>query len=224
MVGDSARAHASLEQASLELGVIGNCAIAALIDEAATVSWLCLPRLDGEPVFNELVGGEGRFSVELNGYAESHQNYIRNTGVLETILRSEDGSAVKVTDFAPRFFDRGRLFRPASIVRRIEPVGGMPTIKIDLNPQRARGSETMPSERGVSHIRYKDPEAGFRITTDAPMSYVLDGRAFVLDSPISFILGPDESLSDNIAVIAHDWLERTVEHWRGWSRRLGTPA
>ena len=34
---------------SLELGVIGNCEIAALVDESARIVWACLPRLDGDP-------------------------------------------------------------------------------------------------------------------------------------------------------------------------------
>ena len=67
---------------SLELGVIGNETVAALIDENATISWLCLPRLDGEPVFNSLLGGCGDFSVELAGKASSTQEYLRNTAIL----------------------------------------------------------------------------------------------------------------------------------------------
>ena len=53
---------------SLELGVIGNQTVAALIDDTACINWLCLPRLDGEPVFNSLVGGCGDFTIELEGY------------------------------------------------------------------------------------------------------------------------------------------------------------
>ena len=36
---------------SLNLGVIGNCAFTALIDERARIVWCCLPRFDGDPVF-----------------------------------------------------------------------------------------------------------------------------------------------------------------------------
>ena len=36
---------------NLELGVIGNCAIAALVDPSGTIVWSCFPRLDGDPVF-----------------------------------------------------------------------------------------------------------------------------------------------------------------------------
>ncbi len=208
---------------TLQQGIIGNGTVAALIDPEGGMSWLCLPRLDGEPVFNALLGGGGRFSVELEGMATATQTYDRNTAILETVLEAENGSAVKVIDFAPRFVDRGRLFRPASVVRRIEPICGMPMVRVHLSADTASGAKGMPARRGVSHVSFLDETCGFRVTTDAPLSYIMDGRSFVLDRPRSFILGPDESLSDAVGVMAQDWLERTGEQWRDWSRRLATP-
>ncbi len=208
---------------TLEQGIVGNGTIAGLIDETARYSWLCLPRFDGEPVFNELLGGKGGFSVNLRGFTASTQTYVRNTAILETILEAKDGSAIRVTDFAPRFVDKGRIFRPASVVRSITPLRGMPTVSISLAASNERGASEIPMVRGVSHIRFKDPQCGFRVTTDAPVSYVIDEREFVLDREIHFILGPDEPLSDNVSVMAHDWLERTRSQWKDWARRLATP-
>jgi hypothetical protein len=208
---------------SLELGIIGNGTIAGLIGELGEVTWLCLPRLDGEPVFNSLVGGSGEFSVELVGQCRARQRYIHNTAVLETELEAEDGSAILITDFAPRFMDKGRMFRPASMVRRIQPVRGMPRIRITLQASCQEGACDMPLRRGVSHVSFLDDEAGFRITTDAPLSYVMDQREFVLDHALAFLLGPDESLSDAVGAMALDWQERTCEHWVSWTRRLATP-
>ena len=208
---------------TLELGSIGNGTVAALIDPNASIQWMCLPRLDGEPVFNALLGGGGAFSVTLADQVEAKQTYVRNTAVIETVLTSADGSAIRITDFAPRFPARGRLFRPASIVRRITPLAGMPRITVNLKAETERGGRTILRRRGVSHIRFPDQEFDFRVTTDAPVSYVMDDREFVLDQEISFILGPDESLSDNPDSIASDWLQRTLHNWQEWSRRLATP-
>lgn len=36
---------------SLELGLIGNSQIGALIDKQGEIVWCCLPRFDGDPVF-----------------------------------------------------------------------------------------------------------------------------------------------------------------------------
>ncbi len=208
---------------SLELGVIGNGTIAALIDEQAVVNWLCLPRLDGDPVFDALVGGAGRFSVSLGDCVAARQSYNRNTAVLETVLEARDGSAILITDFAPRFVDRGRLFRPASIVRKVTPLKGLPHVKVAIRATAGCGERRMPPRRGVSHITFVDGEAGFRVTTDAPISFVVEEREFVLDREMNFILGPDESLSDAVGVMVQDWLKRTIDQWRDWSRRLGTP-
>ncbi|MEM9740673.1 MAG: glycoside hydrolase family 15 protein [Pseudomonadota bacterium] len=208
---------------SLELGILGNGTVAALVDHNASISWMCLPRLDGEPVFNALLGGQGAFSVRLDGLTATTQAYIKNTAVLQTILEAADGSRVQVTDFAPRFEDRGRMFRPASIVRIIEPLNGMPKITVSIRAQTGHGAKTMPMRRGVTHIGFQDETCGFRVTTNAPISYVTDEREFVLDGPISFVLGPDESLSDNPVDMAASWLQRTRNNWMDWSRRLATP-
>ena len=43
----------------MNYGVIGNCQVAALIDEQARMVWACLPRPDGDPVFSALLQKEG---------------------------------------------------------------------------------------------------------------------------------------------------------------------
>jgi hypothetical protein len=41
---------------NLDLGLIGNCSISALIDREARIVWCCLPRFDGDPIFHALLG------------------------------------------------------------------------------------------------------------------------------------------------------------------------
>ena len=40
----------------MDLGVIGNCAVAALVSREGAINWFCLPRFDGDPVFHSLMG------------------------------------------------------------------------------------------------------------------------------------------------------------------------
>ncbi|HMF06017.1 MAG TPA: trehalase-like domain-containing protein, partial [Methylocella sp.] len=69
----------------LELGVVGNCSFAALIDRNASVVWYSVPRFDGDPVFHSLLGapkgaeGEGVFAIEIEDYIQSEQHYASNT-------------------------------------------------------------------------------------------------------------------------------------------------
>ena len=44
---------------TLDLGLIGNCHIGALIDGTAEIVWCCLPRFDGDPVFCSLLREHG---------------------------------------------------------------------------------------------------------------------------------------------------------------------
>ena len=59
---------------NLNIGIIGNCGIAALIDNKASIVWCCLPRFDKDAVFHSLLGspkeapGEGTFSVTLDDF------------------------------------------------------------------------------------------------------------------------------------------------------------
>ena len=65
---------------------------------------------------------------------------MRNTAIVTTILRDRHGGAVRVTDFAPRFYQFGRTFRPPQLIRIIEPVAGLPRITIRFRPTHDYGA------------------------------------------------------------------------------------
>jgi hypothetical protein len=41
--------------ASLDLALIGNCTVGALVDNRASLVWCCMPRFDSAPVFDALL-------------------------------------------------------------------------------------------------------------------------------------------------------------------------
>jgi hypothetical protein len=90
--------------------VVGNCAISALIDPHGRMVWCCLPRFDGDPVFNALLGGEGAeqgsFAIEIENLAEAHQHYEPNTAVLTTELWDHDGNGIAITGIGTLNFIR----------------------------------------------------------------------------------------------------------------------
>jgi GH15 family glucan-1,4-alpha-glucosidase len=207
----------------LNMGIVGNGTIAGLINSGGDYQWLCLPRFDGEPVFNQLLGGGGQFSVWMDGLTSRSQSYDSNTSILRTRLEADDGAIMEIIDFAPRFENRGRVFRPAAIVRRFHIVAGTPRVRITLTPQTDWGARRLPSVRGVNHIRFTDGELAFRVTTDAPVSYIMSGTSFLLEQDVSFILGADATLTDTVDVITLDWEDRTRKYWTKWSRNLAVP-
>jgi len=214
---------------TLELGIIGNCSFAALVTGEARIVWCCLPRFDGDPVFHALLGtpreaeGSGVFAVELEGLKSAEQAYVPNTAVLRTVLHGEQGS-VEIKDFAPRFVWRGRSFRPQTIVRRVRPLSGSPRVRILMRPRFDYGATGPVLTTGSNHIRYVGPRFTLRLTTDAPIDYILSETAFNLDETVNLILGPDETLSEGSADTARAFEEQTELYWREWTHRLAIPS
>jgi GH15 family glucan-1,4-alpha-glucosidase len=215
--------------ASLELGVTGNCIVSALVDREARVVWSCLPRLDGDPVFHALVdnsGGpdaRGFWAIELGGFERSEQFYVVNTAVLVTRLYSSNGSAIEVTDFCPRFERGGRVFRPQTLVRSVRTLAGTPRICVRLRPSFGYGAVKPEVTNGSNHVRYVSPDRVLRLTTNAPVSYVLSETPFLLETSVDFVLGADETLADGADRTARAFQEETEAYWRQWTRRLAIP-
>ncbi len=212
----------------LDLGIVGNAAFSALVDDRGRVVWSCLPRFDGDPVFSSLLAGEGEpahgfYDVLLDDCVSSQQHYVRNTPILRTTLTDAQGGAVEITDFAPRFRERERIYRPLMLVRQIRPVAGDPRIRIRLRPASDYGLHRAETTHGSNHIRYLLSDAAIRLTTNAPVSYVLEERPFGLEEPIHLVLGPDETLDTSVGTFARRSLEETGSYWFEWVRTLSIP-
>ena len=216
-------------EADLDLGVVGNCAFAALIDRRARVAWACMPRFDGDPVFAGLLeggspeGDRSRFDVEVEGFDRSRQSYVDNTPVLVTTLHDREGRSLEVTDFAPRFSQFGRRYRPMALVRILRPVEGQPRIRIRIRPRFGDARRPAQVTHGSNHIRYVGPDLAVRLTTDAPLAYVLGESWFHLEEPLTLFLGPDESLTRPVGETGQDFLSATAAYWREWVRHLHVP-
>ena len=213
---------------TLDLGLIGNCSIGALVDKDAHIVWSCFPRFDGDPVFHTLLGSsealpnDGVFAIDVDSKTGSEQAYVANTALLKTRISSESG-IVEITDFAPRFTWRDRRFRPQMIVRRIVPVAGTPRIKIRVRPSFDYGTLRPTTTYGSNHIRFVGESFALRLTADAPIDYVIGETWFNLSEPVNLVLGPDETLSEGPAETARIYEERTRSYWLSWSHRLALP-
>jgi len=214
---------------SLDLAVIGNGSFSALLNREGRIGWSCLPRFDGDPTFCTLLDGGnsdrafGFFDIALEGFERAEQRYLRNTAIVETTLYDGNGGAVEIVDFAPRFRQLDRTYRPVMIVRRIRPKTGAPRISIRLRPATDYGRKPAETTHGSNHIRYIIPDCPMRVTTDAPVSLVLEEVPFVLDRTHTLVFGPDETLASGVDNVGRDFLERTADYWKGWTRGLSLP-
>jgi GH15 family glucan-1,4-alpha-glucosidase len=215
--------------ANLDLAVIGNCQIAALIDDRGRIVWACLPRPDADPVFCALLrrsGGDatsGVFAVDLKDMTVATRSYTRNTAIVETTLTDAHGNSLRITDFCPRFRTRGRNFRPMVIVRVIEPIKGRPIVTVRLRPRCDNGADDPQRIAGSHHIRFVSPQLSYRVTTNSSLSPLLDESAIVLNAPLAFILAPDETIEETPLTLARTWLEETRNYWHEWIRGLAVP-
>ena len=200
--------------------------MAALIDPNGRIVWWCFPRLDSDPVFSRLCPARRRRAFATSSCTDTRKTrsaYVRNTAIVETILEDGNGNAVKITDFAPRFQRFERAFHPAQIIRRIEPVRGLPRITIRLRPTFNYGQPGDCQAIGSNHMRFTGGVDVLRLTTDAPLSYVAHETPFALTHPITLILGTDEPLEAAVDTVSREFLERTRDYWLDWVRGLGIP-
>jgi GH15 family glucan-1,4-alpha-glucosidase len=211
----------------LDLGVIGNGIVAALIDRRGRIVWHCLPRFDGDPVFCSLLNGDnpdsGFAEVVLENLADARQSYLGNSAILVTTLTDSKGAALRITDFCPRFKQFDRIYRPATLVRRIEPLSGLPVIRLRIRPLSHYGRQRPQRTVGSNHIRYLIGDLVLRLTTDAALSYLESESAFALTGPLNLILGPDETLPASIPHTVRDFHERSFDYWIEWTRYLSVP-
>jgi len=214
---------------SLDLALIGNGGIAALLDARAEIVWACLPRIDGDPVFCSLLrergeeGAFGFFAVELTDFSHSEQSYLPNTAIVATRLYDRNGGAVEIVDLAPRMRQFGRLFCPMTLVRQVRPLAGSPRIRVLLRPASEYGARRPAMTYGSNHVRYVGGEHVLRVTTDCSIAALVDEVPFVLQRPIAFVLGPDETLQGSVAEVARRFQEETADYWIDWVRDLSIP-
>ena len=212
---------------TLDLGVVGNGSFAALIDARARVVWACLPAFDGDPAFCSLLSPRehpgGDFAIELEDFERAEQHYIANTAVLRTVLHDSRGGSVEILDFAPRWRQNGRFYRPVSLIRRVTPLAGTPRIRVRARPLADWGARIPDSTWGSNHIRWLLPQMTVRLTTDVPVRFVREQLPFVLNHRLHLVMGPDEPLARSIDGYVEEALNRTLDYWREWVRYLSIP-
>ena len=114
---------------------------------------------------------------ELERCVRTEQWYIENTAIVVTRLYDDAGAIVEITDFAPRFQHYNRSFHPTAIVRQVKPVRGLPRIELRLRPAYEYGAASARGHARVESRALRDADLTMRLTTDAPISYLVERGA-----------------------------------------------
>jgi GH15 family glucan-1,4-alpha-glucosidase len=206
-----------------DLALIGNCQFSALVARTGEVVWCCLPRFDSEPVFSTLLDHDagGHFTVAPAGGEAGVQRYLENTNVLETRFETAGGS-FRVVDFAPRFVQHERMFRPTQLFRTVEPIEGTPLVRVACAPRAGWSKERPAVWLGSNHLRYEGYAAPLRLTTDIPLSY-LEGRPFALTERRHLALTWGAPIEEPLGPLAERFLAETIRYWRRWVKHCEVP-
>ena len=113
-------------------------------------------------MFNALLDPSENGSVwafEIEHFARSEQAYEPNTAILRTRLYDTQGQGIEITDFAPRFFSRGRMFRPLTLIRRVKVLSGSPRdARVDAAALRLGPAGARASPRAATTSALRRPE------------------------------------------------------------------
>lgn len=205
------------------LAIIGNCSYSALLREGS-VEWMCWPRPDSSFVFGPLLDRErgGVFAVEGVGASDVRQEYLENTNVLRTVFDGPDG-AFELLDFAPRFVQFDRSFKPLMLVRIVRPLSGEPRARVRCTPTYDYGLVEARSWRASNHLEYRGLPAPVRLTTNVPLTYIEDERTFLVERDQHLVLTWGQPLEAGLEDTAERFLERTIDYWRRWVKATRTP-
>ncbi len=207
-----------------DLGLIGNCQFSALIGRSGDVVWCCLPRFDSEPVFSTLLDHEsgGRFVVGAADGGMGSQRYLENSNVLETTFETTSGK-FRVLDFAPRFTQHDRIFRPTQLFRVVEPIEGTPLVRVECEP-RLGWSKAVPAVlQGSNHLRFEGFASSLRLTTDIPLSFVA-GHPFALTGRRYLALTWGAPIEEPLAPVCDRFLAETLRYWQRWVKHCDIPS
>lgn len=157
-------------------GLIGDGASSALVAADGSITWMCVPRFDHDPLCAALLGQAhgGRLHVgpSADDVVEARQYYLDDSAVLVTEQRTRDGAVVRLTDaFALRpGNDLHRVARhgAGAWVRRVEVVDGDIDLHVELEPRG--GAALEPLDGGLAMIWNRAPAQRFHVDCSQPLN------------------------------------------------------
>lgn len=203
---------------SYDYGLIGNCAFTAHIGMDTNISWMCWPRFDSSFIFGGMLDEDrgGEFSINpLDGIKFCSQSYLENTNILVTEIKAADGT-YRVTDFAPRFLQYDRYYKPLMLIRKIELVSGNPKLVVKCKPKGDYGEVTPDTSYGSNHLRFLGLEAMVRLTTNISLTYLLNEESFVLNETKYMTLSWGPPMEAALEETCETFLTKTTTYWRNW--------
>jgi GH15 family glucan-1,4-alpha-glucosidase len=201
-----------------DLGLIGDGAGAGLVALDGSVSWLCVPGFDDDPLFCGLLDpeGGGRFRVAPEGVVEARQRYQPDTGVLETELRTATG-LVRITD-AMTLRSGADLAddTPAGrgeLVRLVEVLDGSVRLEVSVRPRG--GGTSRPALGGLEIVPAHRPGMRVQLRCSRPLQGLDNRYELGRGDQVELVLAWGR-LHRHHRIDAAASLRQTAQAWRRW--------
>ncbi|MEL7003392.1 MAG: glycoside hydrolase family 15 protein [Bacteroidota bacterium] len=205
-----------------EYGLIGNCSYQAHIHKDTNIEWMCWPRFDTSFIFGAMLDKEkgGEFSIRpCEKEFESSQRYLENTNILCTEISCGEGK-YRVVDYAPRFHQYDRYYKPLTLMRKIEPLEGTPRVRVKCRPVGDYGKLKPEQYEASNHIEYLGLEKELRLTTNFSLSYIVADEPIVLNETKYLVLTYGAPLEAPLESTCEEFLTKTKKYWRGWVKNM----
>ena len=217
---------ALMNSAIEDYGVIGDLHTVALINDAASIDFLCLPDFDSPTIFAALLDSEkgGKFSIlPLMEGSKRKQMYLPETNILTTRFLSENAVA-EIVDYMP-VESSGDCHR---LIRTVRAVRGQIDFKLECCPRfdygRKSHSVKQAEECTVEFAMESGDCAPVRLIGNVPLH--ING----VDAEATFSLKVGEEASfmfgcglgeETSEAVSHQKIEQaftgTTAFWRAWA-------
>ena len=211
----------------LQYGLIGNCKTAALVGKNGCIEWLCYPDFDSKSVFAKILDEKkgGSFEIIPDKKCSYNQRYIPNTNILETTVTCSDYS-FRIIDFFPRYKkilpnNKKGTFKINKLVRLIEPLNGVPRVKILFNPQLNYALDSTKLVDKGDFIQIKTDSENLKLSTNVSNEEVLEQEFLEIKNRKYFVLGKKNG-EYNIRRCLN-LFNSTKRYWEKWVQSLFIP-
>lgn len=209
---------------TLNLGIIGNCKSAALINEDSSIDWCCLPQFDSASVFGKIIDEKigGNFKIDCDNSYQITQSYIKNTSILRTLFSNET-DAFEVLDYMPRYEKEGDVYyAPPEITRVLKYLKGKPRFRVLYDPklEYAEGvtKNYIKEHFIVSIVDDKKYDTLF-LYTDLDKNAVLHGTELTLTQDRFLSVSYNEKINPPTLENTLFEFERTKVYWLNWCHK-----
>ena len=209
---------------TLNLGIIGNCKSAALINEDSSIDWCCLPQFDSASVFGKIIDEKigGNFKIDCDESYKITQSYVKNTSILRTLF-SNGTDAFEVLDYMPRYEKEGGVYyAPPEITRVLKHLHGKPTFRVRYDPklEYAEGvTKNYIKDRFIVSIVDDKKYDTLFLYTDLDKNAVLHGEELTLTQDRFLSVSYNEKINPPTLENTLFEFERTKVYWLNWCHK-----